>query len=57
MDKFGRPLCREHQESERRNQQGSFQFEKKTVKIIEPYETKSEAIIHSDGLVEFNRSD
>jgi len=52
MDKFSRPLCREHQELERRNQESSFQFERQEVPMMEqePVETDTEEIINSDEI-------
>lgn len=51
-DKFGRPLCREHQELERRAQEKSFRFERQEGPMTEqePVETDTEENIDSDEI-------
>jgi hypothetical protein len=44
MDKFGRALCRVHQEEERRNQENPNQFKRKEVKTIEQ-ETIEQSVV------------
>ena len=50
IDKFDRPLCREHQELERRAQERSFRFERQEVPIVEqePINTEPEERINSE---------
>jgi hypothetical protein len=49
-DKFGRPLCREHQELERRKQGSPIQIEKPAVErmVLEPAEPITEGLIDSE---------